>query len=739
MPLHAADAMSQLLSGAAHLVARTQKDSHSERPVGPGAVHIQEHLTSGPLNFNVLRVDLTNPHIHVITEKAKDKLFTGERVQDTAASEDLPGHAVVGAVNGDFWVSPAGRLYQPVGPFVSDGMIYSTNGRPKARSVFGVTRSGRVFIDRISMVVEIATQGTRSPLQLQIERINDVPTTNGWSIYTQVYGKPLPDGHDVSYQVLTLDKSEFLPNQTVTARAGAEVKPGSTIATGTLVLARDARSQKLATPKRNSRLKILARVPEVDDVITYCIGGAPRILRDGRVSVETEVEKTGAAFASDRHPRTAVGVSADRKTLFLVTVDGRQPLISIGETLDELAHYMLKLGCADAMNMDGGGSTTMVVRGDVVNRTSDLKGSRKVSNSLLVISDAQPGPLVRLQVEPSGEPLRIPAGAGAIFSVRGVDDSYNPVALDPNQLTWSVDSAAGKIAKHGIAPEFQAAAVPANAKVSVSAANGVSQAVPVSVETASAIEVSPETLLLTSGENSEIEINASGQSGALLIQPEFAQLHASDDSVSSSKFTVHGIHDGEGKLEIRVGTTAAAIPYYVDRFKTEMVAAFDDLGASHTLAGSNFDHKASVVATDAQLKKEGAASLDWKYAMSKSGGTSKITLPLNAAAPGEPAKFSLWIYGDGKEAWVRAEVEDVLKHRFLLDFTEGSKGVYWKDEWRHVFVPVKSLTPRPANPGATPEPPFVVREIYLAQDQEALKATGELHLDRLEAIYPPNK
>ncbi len=88
-------------------------------------------------------------------------------------------------------------------------------------------------------------------------------------------------------------------------------------------------------------------------------------------------------FAAARHPRTAVGVRADGRIL-LVTVDGRQPELSVGMTIAELASLLIELGAVEAVNMDGGGSTAMVVRGEVVNSPSDLTGERAVGDALLV-------------------------------------------------------------------------------------------------------------------------------------------------------------------------------------------------------------------------------------------------------------------------------------------------------------------------------------------------------------------
>jgi len=128
--------------------------------------------------------------------------------------------------------------------------------------------------------------------------------------------------------------------------------------------------------------------------LTEAIGGGPRILRDGKVSVENVEERLGASFSTDRHPRTAIGYSQDGRSLFLVVVDGRQPGYSVGMNLEELAHFMRtrlsrftesRENAYQALNLDGGGSTTMVVRQQIVNSPSDQTGERPVANALLVV------------------------------------------------------------------------------------------------------------------------------------------------------------------------------------------------------------------------------------------------------------------------------------------------------------------------------------------------------------------
>jgi hypothetical protein len=150
---------------------------------------------------------------------------------------------------------------------------------------------------------------------------------------------------------------------------------------------------KSLEPKQIVHLSWALEWPGILDVL----GGNPTLLEDGLITATD----CPAAFCN-RHPRTGVGVTPEGR-LLLVTVDGRRRGYSVGMTTIQFAKLFRYLGATWALNLDGGGSTTMVVKGEVVNRPSDAGGERKVSSSLLVL----PGP-----DEAEHEPLPGP-GAGA--------------------------------------------------------------------------------------------------------------------------------------------------------------------------------------------------------------------------------------------------------------------------------------------------------------------------------------
>ena len=125
----------------------------------------------------------------------------------------------------------------------------------------------------------------------------------------------------------------------------------------------------------NRTTKAFARSEDVTN-------GVPQLIKDGRIEITWEQEKTSKAFVETRHPRTAVAKLKDGKFL-MITLDGRSEL-SGGIGLEDLAKLLLELGATDAMNLDGGGSTTMYLDGKVVNRPSDKEGERRVSDAILV-------------------------------------------------------------------------------------------------------------------------------------------------------------------------------------------------------------------------------------------------------------------------------------------------------------------------------------------------------------------
>ncbi|HSG06844.1 MAG TPA: phosphodiester glycosidase family protein [Longimicrobiales bacterium] len=141
------------------------------------------------------------------------------------------------------------------------------------------------------------------------------------------------------------------------------------------------------TSIRNDTLRGGWSVPfGAGDGITEGVGGFPELLDAGERVGDLGVGEN-PAFAASRHPRTAVGYDVDGRRLWMIVVDGRQPPYSAGMTLPELAALLEALGVEEGINLDGGGSSVMVVGGRAMNRPSDEAGERPVVNALSLVRD----------------------------------------------------------------------------------------------------------------------------------------------------------------------------------------------------------------------------------------------------------------------------------------------------------------------------------------------------------------
>lgn len=163
------------------------------------------------------------------------------------------------------------------------------------------------------------------------------------------------------------------------------------------------------------------------DKIDQLIAGGPNLVVNSRVSVDAGSQGFSSAFAGQRHPRTAVGRTPEGD-LWFVAVDGRQS-VSAGATLTELAQIMVRLGCSDAINLDGGGSTTFNIMGSTLNRPSG-GSERPVANAVLFYGPAD---------EPLSGPIALAApksltdGQSVKLSVKNADG----VVVPNTDVLWS--------------------------------------------------------------------------------------------------------------------------------------------------------------------------------------------------------------------------------------------------------------------------------------------------------------
>jgi exopolysaccharide biosynthesis protein len=177
------------------------------------------------------------------------------------------------------------------------------------------------------------------------------------------------------------------PNQTYRARI-REVKDSANtqIQEGTMILSVGPQTGLTNAATAEAILEFSTTLSPNLSGVKVAIAGGPILIKDGKpfsLTAPPAGARGGYSEGSkyERHPRSAVGWNATH--VYLLTVDGRQPGLSVGMTLAELADYMVKLGCTDGMNFDGGASASMWMSGKII--SNPCQGERPVANSLFVV------------------------------------------------------------------------------------------------------------------------------------------------------------------------------------------------------------------------------------------------------------------------------------------------------------------------------------------------------------------
>ena len=112
--------------------------------------------------------------------------------------------------------------------------------------------------------------------------------------------------------------------------------------------------------------------------VETAVGGGPALITNGKINITNNEERMFAGERiNEKHPRTAMGYTIDGK-LIILAVEGRFPGLAEGATLNDLARIMLDLGCVEALNLDGGGSSCMLINGKQTITPSDKTGQRPV-------------------------------------------------------------------------------------------------------------------------------------------------------------------------------------------------------------------------------------------------------------------------------------------------------------------------------------------------------------------------
>jgi uncharacterized protein YigE (DUF2233 family) len=292
----------------------------------------------------------------------------GQRMQPQRTSDLARRTGAAAAINGGFF-TPGG---DPLGCLMIEGEILSEPD-PR-RTCAGLDGNGTVLFDYVRLQASVASGAVTS----LVDGANRLRRADELILYTPKF--------DLFTRTNQFGAEAIVSNGIVaTVR---DLRGNSQIPRDGVVLSGHGRARQwiLQNLQPGTQVTISTNItPASGDPrwaqVRSMIGGGPRLLAAGQF---VGGEGFTSAFSDRRHPRSAIGVRADGR-IVLVTVDGRQPYHSIGMSLLEFAMELRRMGVVDALNLDGGGSTTLVVGGLVVNLPADESGERPVGDALMVI------------------------------------------------------------------------------------------------------------------------------------------------------------------------------------------------------------------------------------------------------------------------------------------------------------------------------------------------------------------
>ena len=346
-------------------------DSASTERLAPGVLLHRLVRNAGPLRVAVLDIDLA---ACVTMRAVKGGPIAVGRTTTSALLQSLPVlEQPIAAVNADFFsFTPPGV---PVGALVDNGRLIAG---PVDRPVLAFDSLGHPFIGALSVTTDLSgPRGTLTATSWNRPRVTAPGIVDAaWAQRLDSLVRPTAR--------LLLPLSAGRAADMVQYRTAAVPPSHSGIAMVDTLLLVGRGTEIIADGDTVTLRRSWRPMTPVD-----AAGGFPLLVRDSVIA--PTVDSDGAESFRGVNPRTAVGVGMHGRRLWLVVIDGRRAEYSVGTTTRQTAELLLELGAADALNLDGGGSTAMVVRDAIsgtprlVNRPSDAVGERPVANALAVL------------------------------------------------------------------------------------------------------------------------------------------------------------------------------------------------------------------------------------------------------------------------------------------------------------------------------------------------------------------
>ena len=638
--------------------AETYYEVKESTALGGGVIYETRKMvtSAGLLDVYILRVPLNDPYIQLAPVFSEKELSLRE-----GTSALVNGAGAVAGVNGDFFLSE-GKYGMPVG-LTSDGERQSaslfTNREQMAYATFLLDENNAPLITYLRTEITFAHDG-----------IVDMPI----AYYNQVtnFGNPIYIDTNVMTNTAQLDAREatlmklVIENGIITR----VVPKGETVAVpanGYLIVLTEKSYEFYKATLAVGQTAVVTFKPSVNlDNINMAISGAGRILANGQVVKDGYV-------AEGRHPRTVIGVTQDGLQAILMVVDGRTH--SVGATHEEVAALLLREGAYNAMHLDGGGSTTMVVKepdeasATIVNRLSD-GSERAVANALAVTNNGPVSAVTTLVMEPAKEAASVFHGMNVV--VYGLDKYANRINIPMADLRFSASE--GAVFQNGVfTPQRNGVFT-----IQVNYGEIFTQAIVRGVSLAT-LKYTGADINLAAGGQYGLSFTGTSRDGfAVAVDAAKVQYAVEPSSlgvVENGVFRAAGTGSGWIKCTVDGATTYVAV-------RTSASAqAYEPLNGSTPVRYMSWPNgiEGSVIYKSGAEAVAGDTYLELTYKLAPSTTTQAVYAHFDNALTTQADGFRISLYGTGSGHWIRGRVLDADGKEHLITFTQSADFIGWRD------------------------------------------------------------
>ncbi len=680
-------------------------EERSSENISRGVVYekISRFTNRGWLNMNVLRIDLDDEYtsLDVLTS---EEGMSGRDALTGLASTNESASRIIGAVNGDFYDTKA---FSTVGPIVRDGDLVTSSKNSPNFATFNIDNDDKAFIDYWSGNTQ-KLMNMDNEYVLNINYKNKSYVNNGVILLDKSWAK-------LSFGI---EKHENIVEIVVINDKVKEIRDNLEaieIPEDGYIIAAAGTTKEYILNNFSVNDRVLVDVSSDPDFkeLTLAMGGGAEILKDGTIPDKFSLNISGS------HPRTAIGISEDKKEVIMVTIDGRNASYP-GVTQRELAEILLELGAYNGINLDGGGSTEMIVKSsgekslDIVNHPSGGY-ERRIMNALAVLNKGPESSLNGIKLDTFDSNIFIDTSR-ELF-IKGYDKNYNPIEIDPTEATWSIEGIEGRFVENKFIPN-------SSGKGTITASyRGKTASIEVrALSDPIELKISPSKIYAETEKQVPIYVVATNAEGY-------------EARVDSSAL-IWSIPDNIGKIKDNTFIST-------DKVSSDLIkASFYDLDAYihvstgllntvvedfESLNGSFIPYPNEVTGNLELSSKEksGDSSAKLNYDFSNANDTKAAYIVFdNDGIPMEerPEKLGMWVYGNqGNSHWLRGKLTDSSGNSFSLTF---ERYVDWEG-WKFVETPVPSQAAAPLK----------LERLYLVEIEPGYKDSGHIYIDDLTAFY----